>query len=751
MVKTENSQDSLASESRAVFLTAFVAALLGWVIGAFLFPSWQHSVETGQVLAGLVPYPNNDNPLFVYHTGTTNLINSVSAFFITYYDELVATVVVSGLQGMVSYGAIALIALPFLPRWYWAAFIPPVLHAAGILHVAAAYRIEFAGSPSTFGVIGLGFYLFNLGLLVNNRVRTAGVISGFFPIIHPTLGLIFVFHVAGYFLFRIVLRRPAKLEEGFRFGVVFLPMFAICSWFFLERSGTVSTVPVSPDDLGTTFEFIRDWSAHHRDFPFVSPAGFSFLILAFALSVYRVLAAKGRLILTANQTRALDAAVTASWIGLAFALASHLPTDLMPLLFWQLMPPRIPNILMVTGPIVLIGLALKSGKRIAEIGSITTLVGLTVLLSFYALFFPMDAFGVLYATFRNIIAAVGVISISMIMLVLALFNLSKASVRPMYLSSRAHCKTPTSWFAALILGVAALSALSTQPRWGSDLTYYRNDPFFESLWKSGTGYIVVAGLDLVQLRSGRPVLVSLAFNQGLYYPETWSGMLEIYKSVYEVGPEELSQIRGGALFARIFRDQWEKRSYSNWKDLAVRYNFSDVVTMKRGLFLDVPLVAEKGELLHYSLSGGPRARLLAPSSRGEHNVTRAFDRNYARSSYWETKVFPATIEIAYFNANNITGYSLTASDQPAYMPKSWILEGRSAGGAWQLLDQQAGRQFSANRSELFEIPPRSVDTLRFTFTNGHSEILRFTEVQIHGDCRNPDMSFASCRTRSSLP
>ncbi len=275
------------------------------------------------------------------------------------------------------------------------------------------------------------------------------------------------------------------------------------------------------------------------------------------------------------------------------------------------------------------------------------------------------------------------------------------------------------------------------------MTYYANDGFFERLHTDGKGYVLSSETELVQLRSARPVLVSLAFNQGLYFPQTWAGMLEIYRDAYGVEPEELSRIRGGALMPETYRHIWEARDYASWVTLAKEYNFSSVVT-RRGLFLDLPLAGEGRELLHYSLNAGARAHIVTPDRHSSQDIGRVFDRSISLQSQWQSDRYPGVIEVSYDTPFEIKGYSLTVGETIAGRPKDWMVEGKRATGTWRLLDHRVGWEFGPQRTRYFAVPPASIDRLRITFTRGHSGSLRLFELQIEGDCITRDVSFSSC-------
>ena len=701
-----------------------VAMLIGGALGCFAFPAWQHSVETAQILANSVQYPDLDNPYYRYHAASVTLPTMLSALLLKAFGELVASALISGLQGALSYGAIAALAFPFFARWQYAAMLAPVVHALGILQVGAAYPIELMGYTSTFGVIGVGYFALCTGLFVNRKGRSAALAAGLFPLVHPSLALLFAVNIAAYFFVQTLLRAEESWRDVRQFALLSVPLFSACSIVFLLLSGGWPPEPLSDLARATTVEFIDNWSMHHRDYPFASPTGLAFLVLTAAILLYAV-----RSSLSAEQGRLVWFLAVLALLAVAFAAASHLPTRLMPLTFWQLMPPRIPNLVMIMAPIALIGLAMTSESRFAEhlrLGAVAaTLLALLVLASM----FPSH---VLYVA-RMAVGWLAVVILSVAMAgswLLDRRTQAPASARP---------RAVPLLSLVLVLALAALVAFSGHPRRGDRLTYYGNDAFFARLHADGDGYLLSSETELVQIRSGRPVLVSLAFNQGLYFPQTWAGMLQIYRDVYEVEAETLSQVRGGGLMPEVYRDAWEARDHDHWLRLAEEYGFSDVIT-RRGLFLDLPLVGEERDLLQYSLKAGARARIVAP----ERNIIRAFDRSIGSDSYWQSDSYPAAIEIAYEAPLEVSGYSLTVGEGGGGRPRDWVVEGKQATGPWRILDRQVDWAFDDRRTQEFQMPSEFIDRLRITFTRGRDGPLRLFEMRIRGDCLRPDMAFVRC-------
>jgi hypothetical protein len=142
---------------------------------------------------------------------------------------------------------------------------------------------------------------------------------------------------------------------------------------------------------------------------------------------------------------------------------------------------------------------------------------------------------------------------------------------------------------------AAVLALS------EPLDDWRHDAFFQALHEGDGLVATVAGVGSVQMRSRRPVLLEVsALNQLPYVPHCAPAMNQILKAVYGVdllrGPPDGRRRPGIAPDAP--RELWERRSGGEWRELAARFGFTDVLAY-RGWQLQLPRVAESEKLVLY--------------------------------------------------------------------------------------------------------------------------------------------------------
>jgi len=86
-----------------------VSGVLGFAVGAIKFPTWQVAVESAQVVAGIVQYPAG-NPFYIYHVKLWTILHQICAvLLLSGVSEISLSIALSGLLGMVSFQALAMI------------------------------------------------------------------------------------------------------------------------------------------------------------------------------------------------------------------------------------------------------------------------------------------------------------------------------------------------------------------------------------------------------------------------------------------------------------------------------------------------------------------------------------------------------------------------------------------------------------------------------------------------------------------
>lgn len=678
----------LISTQNKLYVAIIATGLLGLFVGV-LFPTWQHAVESGQVLAGTVNYLDNSNPFYIYHKYSVSLYNWLASVFLHYFSNYTVSIILSSFQGLSSYFALSLIVAPFLrARPFLIPLIVLALHGSGILEVSMPYPVQLTGSTG-YGGIAQSLFTISCGLYALGYYRLLALnLCLLTPLVHPTVGILAIITVLGSELVvRLLSMKPNSCRSCPTASVITTAALLLLAASLIivsniHDSATYTGFSTQTKEL--TIEFIDSWSTHHRDFPFYQYGGFLFQIY-FILIFYMLI--RFRHSTDCPQLKIISFLSIAALGGLASAFLSHLPTLSLPLVLWQLMLPRIPNFVMFIFPAISLALV----------------------------------FNYIFKLFESHNFKRG-------------FKLHKVIFLAL----------------ATLFSVSILLHKAFDPaRRNSMYQWPKESEFFHlvSGLSSSKKYILTGGMELIQLKSDRPTFTTHAFNQGLYLPGTWPSLLDSYNALYIKNKNDLSDFRAGTLHPGIYQAEWEQRSFTSWNMLANKYNLSSIITY-RGWYLDLPLVASSDKyLLYLPNTLNKRPIVVQPKEWTPHNVFNALSLAQSNSYFWETKT-PVTLTIEYPSATVINGISFKNIDSFDRMPEKMSIQLSDDGNNWHTVSN-----FSFDRIEsLQKISFSSVRVrkyLRFRFESTHNpgEILRINEIKIFGSCAQnefTDLIYGAC-------
>src|SRR5688572_27154520 len=152
------------------------------------FPDWQVAVETAQVVAGAVTYPP-DNIFYIYHTKLWTALHQILAVALRAgVNEITLSHVVSGVQGMLTFQAIAIFVYAFSRDVLLAVGSSALICLTRSAKYGAIYPIFLLGTKHKYGVVGLSLCVLTVALNGAGWYRTDAVLLGIAPCIHPSLG-----------------------------------------------------------------------------------------------------------------------------------------------------------------------------------------------------------------------------------------------------------------------------------------------------------------------------------------------------------------------------------------------------------------------------------------------------------------------------------------------------------------------------------------------------------------------------------
>src|SRR5688572_28013263 len=165
-----------------------LSGVLGFRLGMLGFPDWQVAVETAQVVAGIVTYPP-DNIFYIYHTKLWTALHQILAVALRAgVSEITLSHFVSGVQGMLTFQALAIFVYAFSRDVLLAVGASALIFFTRSAEYGVIYPLFLLGTEHTYGVVGLSLGVLTVALIGAGWYRTGAVLLGIAPCIHPALG-----------------------------------------------------------------------------------------------------------------------------------------------------------------------------------------------------------------------------------------------------------------------------------------------------------------------------------------------------------------------------------------------------------------------------------------------------------------------------------------------------------------------------------------------------------------------------------
>lgn len=556
---------------------AVVAASMafGAVIAAGLHPDWQVSVENGQVLAGIVAYPEH-HPYRYYLVKLWSLLNQASAALLLsgMSEELLSLVLVAA-GGALSFGGITAIVYAVGGDALVALVAPLAIWKHGLSGIGSVYPIYLMGTPHTFSVIGSAWILFTAGMIANERYRAGFLMAGMAPAVHPSMGGITLVILAV-----LAIGRYRNDGDGARTMLRWMGAGAVASAASLGvQMWLAARLPdVGPVDSHAYLDaFVQNFD-YHRNTVNLNRDGL-------------VVAAAGVAVSAMLRRRAARGVAMLSSFVIAAAVA---------------------------------GVAIEIvGNRILDLPFAATLMPLRYLNFPAAMLMPL-AIGVL-AGRTGLAAAVAYVAAMILALVItqpapdapAAVYLAAAAVSVVTLVTRPGLPDSivvraVKAAAAAVLLVALLASAggpavkSLASGRSHDMMLNEDDARFRSVLSKRRGAIIAAGdMMLIQVTTRRPVvLTGGALDFFSYFPETGPWVNRILRDVYCLDlfarprPEHANK---GSLMAGMHRACWESRTNAEWRILGSSYGATDVIAPP-DWNLALPVVLRQNDVIIYEIA-----------------------------------------------------------------------------------------------------------------------------------------------------
>ncbi len=576
--------------------TAIIAPLsvcfaLGFLFGAGPFSRWQAAIESAQVLARTVRYPEG-NAFFEYHLKAWTLLHQALAPWLALgVSERALSSLLSGLMGGLSFVALAMCAYALCKRPLIAILTPLFTLAlfGGSDQYGVIYPVFMIGTEHTYGVIGRAMALVLLAMLAMGHHRAGTFLLGMAPAIHPTWGAWSVLVAAAVLAWEgpRSLGTVRKLAPWFAAGVA-VSVASLAYQFYRSRGLTEIDPATQAAHLDA---FFTQWDFHRRPVNFRAPGIYLAVASVLMSVIWLTMFRKDN---SREATFIHRVFVVSGIAGLVGCAVTWIP-GMLPDIVNMAMPGRFANLSIFALPAVLLGILGRYQERLAV--KVLLMLHLSYVLwnAFFLSVLSSDRFGWSLSHWKEFIA-IG-----------AALVLARAIASRIPQSDSVNLRAQRALVPALIiilLSFAAGVVVSETAKHKSLLTS-TPDPVLEAAGY-GEGLLITAGaMQFVQLRTGRPLLLNVgALDQLSVVPSSGPEMARVLDRVYGIDlfnpPDEIKQARPGGLLPESGRAAWEARSIPEWQEIAGEFGAWDLLAYGDWR-LQLPEIARNEEFTLYEI------------------------------------------------------------------------------------------------------------------------------------------------------
>ncbi len=620
-------------QQRALIIVLVGVGVLG-MLYAIHQSELQVAVEQGQAIAGLVSYAP-DNPFYIYQVKAWNIWGQGAALGLEAgLDEETLSLIIAALFGSAFFVGIALWSYSFSRNILVSAVVLMIPVLLWNSFQGFRYHLIMPGTLNTYGGMGMTMALLVIGLLATNRIRLGLLVLGFAPWMHISLG--FWLHIA---VGLAVLWDYKRLRDWLKHAVYVLPGYALSAIsFILNRNA----FPLPTIDITQSQEYIRVFTLfwdHHRSPLIPLDKADITLVVSLSLVVLCLLLLEEARQWTPEQAFGSRLIITIMVTAMGFHyLSNALPTG-NPL--HVLMPARFGNLLeYVAGPTIVMILWRYRKYRFSGLlllfWTVSTIVGIV--------------HKRIYPEFANIILEVNTALVALafalfiiyrqpstkrlrpilfwlLIFLVASFALADQMSLPQLLAlisvflflrwSLAHIAPLKIDQPILINYSLSLLLLLIGCNWlWMGLTFdfgveesreAQDNPVYIAM-RAGEGQILMSSHEFwrTQMFTRRPVVLDVhALNAYPYAEEGMPQVIDILDTLYGVdyfNPPKETWLQGALDELDSVKALWEGRTTEEWRSLAARYDFTQILTQEDWL-LDLPLVVRTEDEALYEVPG----------------------------------------------------------------------------------------------------------------------------------------------------
>ena len=608
------------------FWVLLLSGILGFRVGMLGFPDWQVAVETAQVVGGLVPYPP-DNIFYIYHTRLWTVLHQILALALRAgVSELTLSLIVSGVQGMLTFQALALFVYALSRDILLAVGAAALIFFTRSAEYGTVYPLFLLGTEHTYGVVGLSTGVLAVAMLGAGWYRAGALLLGMAPCIHPALG-----SWTALTVFLAVLSDFRSLRAELRVALPWLlagcgvTVASLLIHFSLAPGTPAGMARLSPEDLST---FVRLWDGHRaavsiwHDGVMLNVA--SFVVASAWLLMARLSAAARANAASFGETRRslgeggkpgttnelpssskllLRITAAGSFMALAMIPLSWIPPDRLPAALLVLMPGRYLNFAAMTFVALIFGLLASRRELWSSFALLFLTCGLLAGRPSMLWEFLEHHHGIRY---QSHVTRLHIVLMATAALLAGAAWKSRERSHPSPLLQPLHPLHPSHLLHLLLLSLVVLMTMHQHGELsGAHFQDRTNDLFFADVAR-GRGVLLVAGdLHLIQLRTRRPVLLDTgALDTVMYSLETGAPMQRMLRDIYglDLLHPPPNAVGAGRIPALSHRDTWERYSPEHWREIRRDFGVTQVLAYSDWT-LQLPVASQSRRLLLYDIPG----------------------------------------------------------------------------------------------------------------------------------------------------
>jgi len=580
-------------------LLLLLSGAAGFLLGGLVNGTWQLAVESSQVIAGLVEYPQ-ENPFYLYHSKAWTLLHQVPAILLLFgITEKTVCFILSGFIGLLSFVTVSLFVWVFCGRFLFALACPFVMLFANSTQHFAVYPVWMMGTSNSQGVISAFFVILVITFIASGKNRIGSLVLGIAPAVHLAVGLLCWGIVLGALFWDRGLRNQLKANwKYFGLGVAITLLSLVLHWRFTYDSSALQT---TADSSSYLYSFVQNWDSHRIPVPW-KRTGVQINLAVLSISVLWLVKAKR---LSDRTRRLLGCLALTAGVGLVCAVFSWLPLEILPSKLIILMPARILELnVILFFPLILGLIGVTENKAVGAFLFFTLMPALLITENFSSTLF-----------------------LFMWICLLAVPTLSSFQLKNKNAWALRMDLYGTSVVLLFIISKVALFPDLFRPEPNEyrnfKLSDISNREFFLKTSLNDGILLTAADLHLVQLRTRRPVLLDGGQLDIVPYTlEAAPAIAAILKEVYGVDywnppveSERMATIRGNTN-----REFWETQNVSHWMEIRRRYGVTNVMTFVNWK-LNLPVVEQSKDFLLYQIPSKPA--IASDSSVSQISTTQA--------------------------------------------------------------------------------------------------------------------------------